>query len=513
MSVLNDYGRAVIERAIDTSSSPSVAPSALILRKLYDVDRTIELIREHDYRNIALQFPDELLHISTFIADELRNATGKNVFILADTSYGACCVDDCAAEHALTDYLVHYGRACLSPTRRLPVQYVFGQDPVNVDDVMQNLNQLLEADADRRVLVLYDVVYHHCIASIKQRLDTVKYPNLVLSTVESERITSTGSGCSGRQYVLKENSSINDYTIFYIGPESLTLTNIIVTHPSSTVIAYNPGTQICQVQSPQVSRLLKRRYFMLQKAKDADVFGILVGTLGVASYLPVINSVKALIKSKSKKSYTVAVGKPNPAKLGNFLEIECFVLVACPENSLIDSKEFLRPIVTPFELELALNGQDGEWVGRDMAYVTDLDKMRIKLEASLNICGSSGGSIGCTGMDSGNEDDDPHFSLVTGKYKQVKKYTVSNHSDGIEHVSSGSTVVVRNQDTALTVDAGNSAALDFLHQRTYQGLDARIRQTEVSTVRIEGRSGIARGYAGEGVPRADANDSAFGAWT
>ena len=36
--------------------------------------------------------------------------------------------------------------------------------------------------------------------------------------------------------------------------------------------------------------------------------------------------------------YTIAVGKLNPAKMANFMEIDIFVLVACPENSLMDSQ-------------------------------------------------------------------------------------------------------------------------------------------------------------------------------
>jgi diphthamide biosynthesis protein 2 len=81
-----------------------------------------------------------------------------------------------------------------------------------------------------------------------------------------------------------------------------------------------------------------RRYAVVQKARDADIFGILVGTLGVASYLPLISHIRKLLRQARKKSYTISVGKLNPAKLANFLEIECFVLVACPENSLIDAK-------------------------------------------------------------------------------------------------------------------------------------------------------------------------------
>lgn len=57
-----------------------------------------------------------------------------------------------------------------------------------------------------------------------------------------------------------------------------------------------------------------------------------------AAYLPLIKHLRELIAARQKKSYTVAVGKLNPAKLANFLEVECFVLVACPENTLIESK-------------------------------------------------------------------------------------------------------------------------------------------------------------------------------
>ena len=41
---------------------------------------------------------------------------------------------------------------------------------------------------------------------------------------------------------------------------------------------------------------------------------------------------------KSLQFYTVAVGKLNPAKLANFMEIDIYVLVACPHCSLLDSQ-------------------------------------------------------------------------------------------------------------------------------------------------------------------------------
>jgi diphthamide biosynthesis enzyme Dph1/Dph2-like protein len=49
------------------------------------------------------------------------------------------------------------------------------------------------------------------------------------------------------------------------------------------VYGYDPTTRQATLQSAKTNKLLMRRYAVVQKARDADVFGILVGTLGVGS--------------------------------------------------------------------------------------------------------------------------------------------------------------------------------------------------------------------------------------
>ena len=49
------------------------------------------------------------------------------------------------------------------------------------------------------------------------------------------------------------------------------------------VHGYDPVTREATLQSTETNKLLMRRYAIVQKARDADVFGILVGTLGVGS--------------------------------------------------------------------------------------------------------------------------------------------------------------------------------------------------------------------------------------
>jgi diphthamide biosynthesis protein 2 len=44
---------------------------------------------------------------------------------------------------------------------------------------------------------------------------------------------------------------------------------------------YDPNTKSAGIESFKSNKLLMKRYAAVQKARDADVFGILVGTLGV----------------------------------------------------------------------------------------------------------------------------------------------------------------------------------------------------------------------------------------
>ena len=69
----------------------------------------------------------------------------------------------------------------------------------------------------------------------------------------------------------------------------------------------------------------------------------------MGQYRQALQRVKSIIKLSGRKSYMFLIGKINPAKLLNFPEIDVFVLVACPENSLLDSKVLFKPVVSETE--------------------------------------------------------------------------------------------------------------------------------------------------------------------
>lgn len=68
-----------------------------------------------------------------------------------------------------------------------------------------------------------------------------------------------------------------------------------------------------------------------------------------------VDRIQRLVRRSGRHCVTLFVGRLNPAKLANLPELDILVLVACAETSVLDSREFLIPMVTPFEFECALS--------------------------------------------------------------------------------------------------------------------------------------------------------------
>jgi diphthamide biosynthesis protein 2 len=207
---------------------------------------------------------------------------------------------------------------------------------------------------------VFDPVYYHTRRTFSQELKS--YPNIRVRKYCREQNTSNSSD----DLITAEMSLDGEYSVFYVGTESLALTNCILTNGSRKVWSYDPTARECRLESKSVNKMLIKRFCNIEKIKSCKIIGILIGTLGIKNFREVINRMKQVIKAADKKFYIVSIGKPNPPKLANFAEIGAFVMVGCPENSLLDCAEFYQPIVTPYELEIAC--VDRPW---EIDYISD----------------------------------------------------------------------------------------------------------------------------------------------
>ncbi|XP_060081378.1 2-(3-amino-3-carboxypropyl)histidine synthase subunit 2-like [Ylistrum balloti] len=472
-----------LERKADVDVETCTSTAATEIDEVYEVNKCIRWIQQRNLQRVALQFPDELMCDAVSVTSAISKAVESQVFILGDTSYGSCCVDEVAAQHYNADSLIHFGRTCLSPTQRLPVLYVFGRSQMEVADCEEKFRGWFH-DTTSPIVLLYGTVYSHAIDKITAALEA-DYHHLVVSVLDIPNHCSTylqGQGdCTscqkqglkvtkcGRTFWLPEECNLSNYSMFYIGCESLTLTNLMMTFNTNLFYSYNPSSQVFRKECVNINRKLMKRFYMIEKAKDAHIVGIVVGTLGIKDYLQVINRLKDIVKKSGKKSYTFVVGKLNEAKLANFMEIDVFVLVACAENSLLDSSDFYKPIVTPYELEIACN-TERDWTAD---YVTDFRSLL------------PGGDNYVAMPDTFEAQTD--VSLVTGKLRTIG---VTEDKDIVS-----TAMIPRNQNMAVSEVPADTAG-EYLASRSWRGLEQKLGETEV-TKALEGQKGIAAGYTNE----------------
>ncbi|PIA34160.1 hypothetical protein AQUCO_03800022v1 [Aquilegia coerulea] len=478
----------------------------------YEIARTAQFIHDKGFTKVALQFPDELLKDSTKVVSTLRvnlqvlisesdakddGRKAAELFVMADTTYGSCCVDEIGASHVDADCVVHYGHTCLSPTSTLPALFVFGKAIISNSDCARSLSNSLST-SEKPILVLYGLEYAHAIHQIKESVGipstlcgshsnlVPRYADVIRSVIipsednktcigqMGSNVTENRYSIGGLTWALPEGLCMEDYMIFWIGSDNAAFVNVALTFNSSDIVRYDPMKNHL-VKDPSQSKILKRRYFLVEKAKDSNIVGILVGTLGVAGYRHMIHQMKELITRAGKKAYTLVMGKPNPAKLANFPECDVFIYVSCAQTALLDSKEFYAPVITPFEAILAFK-RGSQWTGSYVLEFRDL----------IDI---SSVEVNCS--------SEPRYSLLQGGYAEDFESQVN----GEEENERANTLVevtqralqVRDKDSQPVVRGTAKSGVEFFNARSYHGLEMQNEDPLPRSV-VVGKTGKASGY-------------------
>lgn len=521
------------------------------LWRVYEIERTAREVVERGYRRVALQFPDGMLRDAPGVVGGLErevrmlgsiSSTTATViggealeksfnalstsetsvqpdrvrfYILADTSYGSCCVDEIAAEHADADVVVHYGRSCLSPTARLPVIYVFTTQPLDIPAVVASFEatyRKADPEKDEKVVLMADITYHIHVTAIHHALVEKGWMNILVPEI----VHDPSSLIPNRK--IDSGIRLKEYSLLHIGdpPDALLLTlssrleRMFIYPTSSTTTSSSPPLAL----EANTTRQLRRRYALVTSLSTCPIFGILINTLSVKNYLSTVSSIQNLIARSGKKSYTFVVGKVNAAKIANFSEIGGWVVVGCWESSLVESRDFYKPIITPYELSLALQSDDervwdGSWEGDFSGFSRAVKELETKPiagrgEEKEEEDGNDDGLENAEDDDEEEESAPPEFDLRTGRYvshsrpmrKLVSSAPPSSSTEEQPSPASSSTILTRRAKGELaTINGAVSPGAEYLRtQRTWTGLGSDFDAETAPDSIEEGRGGVARGY-------------------
>ena len=458
-----DDGSAVISRKTDLVEAGR--DRAFSVHDFYEVDRCAAEIARRGASRVALQLPDELLDDSLAVCaalDAALEAAGHSalVFVLGDTSYGACCVDSVAANHLGADLVVHYGRACQTPTAA-SVLYVFGKAAVDAHRLAETLRDFAAARGESRLILTYDAQYYYAAGQLVARLRaalaaagrgtpqiTGARPSALPLDAQQEPLDAAPDGDSftlGGLRVDLPSRELQASVVVHLGGRSRAYEAALMRCAAcgATIALLEPSGSSAPAPQDGALRLISQRFGVIEKAKDAEVVGLIVGVLSAERSSDALQLLAARCEARGKRTYTFAMGRPKPEKLANFQECDVFVHVACELQALaLKHSDFFRPIVTPLEMEIALGERD--WDGDYSNALRDLQ-------------------------------------CLTEGYGEIAE----------ERGAKEETALATLQGSEIAVF--QSAAADFLAQREYQGLEQPTERTEVRPAR-EGTFGVASRY-------------------
>ncbi|CAF4950164.1 unnamed protein product [Pieris macdunnoughi] len=456
MANLTTDGKLCIEREIDVQV---IDNDETEITSRYLIADTCNWINSNKYTKVCLQFPDELLGISSKVYEELKKGTEADLYILGDTSYASCCADVVASMHVQSNAIVHYGHTCFSKTN-IPVYIVLNQKSLDIDITMKILRENLTDFNLQKLCLLYDCEFNHLKDELTEKWFQ-QYPNSYIASISFKESINRFFGRIVKNVSSEEYSSeiLKDCVCIYVGSRGQTFFNFTVSVEAEKWYLLDPASN--QLDVIQETIWFKRRRFLIEKCKDANVVGILVCKLAGDQTKQIISRMKQLCKANGKKCYVVSVGKPNVAKLANFPEIDIYVMIACPENDLYDSRDFYQALVYPYELEVALN------TNRDFYFTSHITNYEELLPGNKHY------------KDINDICDSTDVSLITGKIRETKVTAASSSTD-----------LVEKQNWQLE-NIGQS-----LSKRSWKGLEQKLGESNVKQVE-EGRKGIPLQYLNE----------------
>ncbi len=296
-------------------------------------------LRSSGARTVALQFPEGLKRRAPETSSALKEA-GYGVIISGDPCYGAC---DLATDAlALADVLIHFGHAPVEDRPGVIYEYVqFDFDPKTAEKAISLL------DRDQPVGLVTTVQHAHLTDAVAAVLEAHGFTIVVGDGNARTPCRGQVLGCS---YASARSAGTSQF--LYVGTGVFHAIGVGLA-TGARVVALDPYTGT--TEEADASRLMRRRFVQIEKARRAETVGIILSTKtgqrreDLARHLASLSPVADII----------CMQEVTPDSLLN-LGYDCYVNTACPRLAYDDQVRFPVPVLSPPEYEIVRGVRDWE---------------------------------------------------------------------------------------------------------------------------------------------------------
>lgn len=302
-------------------------------------------------KTVAIQLPEGLKRKIWDIREEFHD---KSLIFLGDPFWGACDIPG----QGNWDILIQFGHS--------PIPNLGPSERIIFEELQEEMT--FDIDPDRipfdSMILTSNITYSSELPVIKKKLE------------ESGKKVSIRKGDSRIFYpgqILGCNISAargEEKNVLFIGEGVFHPLGIALALPEKKVLSFNPRNGQYMDMEKEAKKFLSQRYSAINKASRARDFGIIVGSkIGQTRY-SLASVASKLLSDHGKRSFIVILDLIRDEELLNF-PAEIYVNTACPRVTIEDYSTFSRPVITFYELEMALGLRDKSRYIFDEIVMTD----------------------------------------------------------------------------------------------------------------------------------------------
>ncbi|KAF4510915.1 hypothetical protein G6O67_002763 [Ophiocordyceps sinensis] len=319
----------------------------------FEIAKTIHRIRSSGSRRVALQMPEGLLLFATTISDMLTQfCPGVETLIMGDVTYGACCIDDYTARALGCDLLVHYAHSCLIPVdvTRIKTLYVFVDISIDAAHLLASLERSVASG--KTMALVGTIQFNATIHGLRGALEAAGFRVLVPQIAPLSR--GEILGCTSPRL---DDDAVD--LILYLGDGRFHLESVMIHNPSIPAYRYDPYSRRLTRETYAHDEMRALRLDAIRAARTARRWGLILGSLGRQGNPHTMGLIRRRLEERGIPYVELLLSEIVPGKLALMGDVECWVQVACPRLSIDWGYAFPRPLLTPYEAQVALGVRDG----------------------------------------------------------------------------------------------------------------------------------------------------------
>ena len=367
--------------------APRMGTTMDLDRHDFELDQLMERIQANDNRLIALQIPEGLKMQALEMMDTIETETSAKVVLAADPCYGACDLVHDKMKLMGVELVAHMGHSQMNIDSGMPTQFIdvtYDGDP-ELTPVIPFLDahkaiaekrladqatpeHMSEEEAKERFLdavgrmapltgtklgLVGSIQHLHLLPDFHDRLEKAGYD--VTIPIGGARLSFPGQvlGCN----YSGDDDSIGHY--LFLGSGDFHPIGLVL-HTGKPLAMLDPYTGDAEEMSlERIERILRQRSCLIMASGDAQRFGILIGEKPGQMRRTLALRMKRMLEKHGKKGYLLALEHIGP-DLIDFYPVDAFVNTACPRIAIDDAVRYRKPLITPFELEVALGEKKWE---------------------------------------------------------------------------------------------------------------------------------------------------------